>query len=189
MTQKVTAMDIRAATAMAGQVDNVAAFCRTQQISRTTFYKWRRRFVEHGLAGLDEQSRRPQTSPEQTPAAVEDAVLRKRKQLIELGTDHGPQSIVWALQRDGFAAVPSRSTVWRILTRQGAIVPQPQKRPKSATKRFTFTRPNECWQSDWTQWMPTVARWPSPAALMTIPATCPACGRRRDTPPPSWCGR
>ena len=78
MTQKVTAMDIRAATAMAGQVDNVAAFCRAQQISRTTFYKWRRRFVEHGLAGLDEQSRRPETSPEQTPAAVEDAVLRKR---------------------------------------------------------------------------------------------------------------
>jgi hypothetical protein len=27
-----------------------------------------------------------------------------------------------------------------------------QKRPKSATNRFTFARPNECWQSDWTQW-------------------------------------
>ncbi|WP_234806065.1 integrase core domain-containing protein [Mycolicibacterium celeriflavum] len=49
--------------------------------------------------------------------------------------------------------VPSRATVWRILTRHGVIVPQPQKRPKSATKRFCFTRPNECWQSDWTQWM------------------------------------
>src|SRR6185312_10053396 len=73
------------------------------------------------------------------------------KQLIEGGLDHGPQSIVWALQRDG-VGVPSRSTVWRILTRHGVIVAQPQKRPKSATKRFCFTRPNECWQSDWTQW-------------------------------------
>jgi transposase InsO family protein len=42
--------------------------------------------------------------------------------------------------------------MWRILTRHGVITPQPQKRPKSATKRFTFSRPNECWQSDWTQW-------------------------------------
>jgi hypothetical protein len=37
MVQKVTAMDIRTATALVGQVDNVAAFCRSQQISRQTF--------------------------------------------------------------------------------------------------------------------------------------------------------
>ena len=48
MAQKVTAMDIRAATALAGQVDNVAEFCRSQQISRETFYKWRKRFLEQG---------------------------------------------------------------------------------------------------------------------------------------------
>ena len=51
MAQKVTAMDIRAATALAGQVENVAVFCRQQQISRATFYKWRRRFLAEGLAG------------------------------------------------------------------------------------------------------------------------------------------
>jgi hypothetical protein len=38
------------------------------------------------------------------------------------------------------------------LTRHALIVAQPQKRPKSATQRFCFARPNECWQSDWTQW-------------------------------------
>ena len=151
MAQKVTAMDIRAATVFAGQIDNVSQFCRDQQISRQTFYKWRRRFDQNGLAGLQEQSRRPNSSPGQTPAAVEEAVLRQRKQLLEQGLDHGPQSIVWALQRDG-VAMPSRSTVWRILTRHGLIVAQPQKRPKSATKRFCFSRPNECWQSDWTGW-------------------------------------
>ncbi|MFZ0832536.1 MAG: helix-turn-helix domain-containing protein, partial [Mycobacterium sp.] len=116
MAQKVTAMDIRAATALAGQVENVAAFCRRQQISRQTFYKWRRRFGDDGLVGLQEQSRRPFSSPGQTAAAVEEAVLGKRKQLLEQGLDHGPQSIVWALQRDGTPA-PSRSTTWRILTR------------------------------------------------------------------------
>lgn len=151
MAQKVTAMDIRAATALAGQIENVSAFCRSQQISRETFYKWRRRFREQGLVGLAERSRRPLQSPAQTAADVEEVVLRTRKQLIELGRDHGPQSIVWALTRAG-QSVPSRSTVWRILTRHGVIVAQPQKRPKSASTRFCFTRPNECWQSDWTQW-------------------------------------
>jgi transposase InsO family protein len=151
MAQKVTAMDIRAATALAGQVENVAQFCRDQQISRQTFYKWRRRFLSEGLGGLQAQSRRPLSCPGQTPAGVEEIVLRKRTQLRELGVDYGPQSIVWALQREGHTA-PARSTVWRILTRHAAIVPEPQKRPKSATKRFCFSRPNECWQSDWTQW-------------------------------------
>jgi transposase InsO family protein len=151
MAQKVTAMDIRAATALAGQIDNVSQFCRDQQISRQTFYKFRRRFGAQGLAGLQDRSRRPHSSPGQTPAAVEEAVLRKRKQLLEQGRDHGPQSIVWALERDQ-VSVPARATVWRILTRHGAIIAQPQKRPKSATQRFCFTRPNECWQSDWTQW-------------------------------------
>lgn len=152
MAQKVTAMDIRMAVALAGQVENVAAFCREHQISRQTFYKFRTRFDEQGIDGLKDLSRRPLTSPGQTPTEVEDMVVRRRKQLIELGCDHGPQSIVWSLQRDGHTEVPSPSTVWQILTRRGAITPQPQKRPKSATKRFCFARPNECWQSDWTGW-------------------------------------
>lgn len=151
MAQKVTAMDIRMAAALAGQVDNVADFCRREQISRQTFYKYRRRFREGGIDGLQERSRRPLTSPGQTSPEVEDVVVRRRKQLIEQGYYHGAQSIVWSLQREG-VAVPSVSTVWQILTRRGLIIPQPRKRPKSATKRFCFSRPNECWQSDWTGW-------------------------------------
>jgi len=153
MVQKVTAMDIRAATALAGQIDNVAQFCRDQQISRQTFYKFRRRFGEEGLAGLQDRSRRPMSCPGQTSAAVEEVVLRTRKQLLEDGCDHGPQSIQWLLQSNKYPNVPSRSTIWRILTRHGLVTRQPQKRPKSATKRFTFSRSNECWQSDWTQWV------------------------------------
>jgi transposase InsO family protein len=153
MVQKVTAMDIRMAAALAGGVGNVAEFCRREQISRQTFYKFRRRFRDGGIDGLQDRSRRPLTSPGQTSPEVEDVVLRRRKQLLEQGCDHGPQSIVWSLQRDGVVeVVPSPSTVWQILTRRGVITPQPQKRPKSATKRFVFSRPNECWQSDWTGW-------------------------------------
>ncbi|WP_099252229.1 integrase core domain-containing protein, partial [Mycobacterium sp. shizuoka-1] len=103
------------------------------------------------IEGLHELSRRPRSSPGQTTVEVEDLIVLRRKQLVEQGRDHGAQSIVWSLQREGIA-VPAVSTVWQILTRRGAITPQPQKRPKSATKRFCFDRPNECWQSDWTGW-------------------------------------
>lgn len=151
MAQKVTAMDIRMAAALAGQIENVTEFCRRNDFSRETFYKYRRRFREGGIEGLQEQSRRPLTSPGQTPVEVEDLIVLRRKRLIEDGRDHGAQSIVWSLQREG-VVVPSVSTVWQILTRRGAITPQPQKRPKSATKRFVFSRPDECWQSDWTGW-------------------------------------
>src|SRR4029079_17394830 len=109
MAQKVTAMDIRAATALAGQVDNVAEFCRSQQISRETFYKWRKRFLEQGLDGRAERSRRPSSCPGQTPAGVEEAVLRRRKQLLEQGLDHGPQPILWALRRESLHASQSRA--------------------------------------------------------------------------------
>jgi transposase InsO family protein len=152
MAQKVTAMDIRMAAALAGQIDNVAEFCRREQISRQTFYKYRARFHVEGIDGLKDRSRRPVSSPGQTCAEVEELVLRRRKQLLEQGLDHGPQSIQWSLRREGNTALPAPSTIWRILTRHGVITPQPQKRPKSATTRFTFDRPNECWQSDWTEW-------------------------------------
>jgi transposase InsO family protein len=151
MAQKVTAMDIRMAAALAGRIENVSRFCDDNGISRETFYKYRRRFAEAGLEGLAELSRRPLTSPGRTPVEVEELIVVRRLTLIKDGRDHGAQSIVWSLQREG-VRMPSVSTVWQILSRRGLITPQPQKRPKSATKRFAFSRPNECWQSDWTEW-------------------------------------
>jgi transposase InsO family protein len=42
--------------------------------------------------------------------------------------------------------------VWRILKRQGLIVAQPQKRPRSSLIRFEAQLPNEMWQADITAW-------------------------------------
>ncbi|MCP9276998.1 IS481 family transposase [Mycolicibacterium arenosum] len=153
MAQKVTAMDTRALVALVGQVDNVTEFCREHQICTTTFYKLRRRFAVEGWDGLlHDRSRRPLSSPTATDPVVVQAVLDCRLELLGSGLDHGPQSIVWTLRRRGLGGVPSRATVARILSRHGLVVAQPRKRPKSATKRFVFARPNECWQSDWTEW-------------------------------------
>jgi transposase InsO family protein len=48
--------------------------------------------------------------------------------------------------------VPSVSTIWRILKREGLIVPEPQKRPRSSLIRFQAELPNEMWQTDVTHW-------------------------------------
>ena len=55
------------------------------------------------------------------------------------------------LQRTGLQ-VPSVATIWRILTRDGLVTPEPRKRPKRSYLRFQADLPNECWQSDFTHW-------------------------------------
>jgi len=156
MAQKVTAMDVRMATVLVGGVGNVAQFCRQQGISRQTFYKWRARVVEHGVDGLAELSRRPRSCPAATPRVIEDLIVRARKELAGDGADHGPWPIRWSLLADPSLdedRVPSAATIARILARRGLVTPCPAKRPRSSYRRFVAARPNELWQSDWTEWV------------------------------------
>jgi transposase InsO family protein len=152
MAWKVTAMDVRMAAALANGVDDVAAFCRAQGISRQTYYKWKKRFETEGLEGLRDRSRRPGVIPTATPVQIEDAIVRARKELAEAGEFNGPFSIADRLAAEGISPVPSRATIARILARRGQVRPQPRKRPRSSYRRFQAGRPNEMWQSDWTEW-------------------------------------
>jgi len=121
--------------------------CAELGISRQTFYEAERRFAADGVAGLLPRSRRPHSSPNQTPAAVEDLVVAARKELAEQGWDNGADSIAFRLERQGHQ-LPSRATINRILTRRGLVDPQPAKRPRSSWKRFEFAERNGCWQFD-----------------------------------------
>jgi transposase InsO family protein len=141
--------------AVSGGEINVAAFCREVGISRQTFYVWRRRFAEEGLAGLEPRSTAPQTSPGRTPVEVEDLIVELRKGLEEEGLDAGAATIQWHLGRRGLGRVPSEATIWRVLVRRGFVVPAPAKRPKSAWRRFEASAPNELWQTDATKWVIT----------------------------------
>ena len=146
-------MDVRLAAAVLGAVrkGEVAQFCRDHQISRQTFYKYRRQANALGPEGLEQRSRRPIHSPNQTAIEVEERIVRVRKELAEDGLDHGPWSIRMVLAGK-VDVVPSESTIWRILARRGLIVPEPRKRPKVSLRRFVFPRPNDCWQIDATHW-------------------------------------
>ena len=52
----------------------------------------------------------------------------------------------------GVDPVPATSTIWRILSRRGFVIPQPQKRPRSSWRTFCAEQPNERWQADITHW-------------------------------------
>lgn len=62
-----------------------------------------------------------------------------------------PHTIAVHLERRGLPVV-SVTTVWRVLTREGLITPEPRKRPKRSYLRFEADLPNECWQADFTHW-------------------------------------
>src|SRR6185503_2361439 len=53
----------------------VARTCRHFGISRTAFYRWKRRFEVHGEAGQGDRPRTPQSSPRATPREVVSKIL------------------------------------------------------------------------------------------------------------------
>src|ERR1700759_5735606 len=57
----------------------VSHACRHFGISRKTFYKWKKRYDEHGDSGLCDQSRTPQNSPRATPHEVVSKILYLRQ--------------------------------------------------------------------------------------------------------------
>jgi transposase InsO family protein len=130
-----------------------AEVARELGVSPRWVYELCRRFAAEGEAGLEPRSRRPRRSPHGTSEALEDEIVRLRKDLGNLGVDAGAQTIrVHLLRRHGEDAVPSVATIWRVLSRRGFVRPQPQKRPRSSFVRFCAEMPNERWQADITHW-------------------------------------
>ena len=105
------------------------------------------------MAGTRSRSSPPARSRTRTPhpQTTIDAVLALRAQLTADGLDAGPHTLHAHLQRHGLPA-PSVTTIWRILTRAGVVVPEPRKRPRRSYIRFEADLPNECWQADFTHW-------------------------------------
>lgn len=110
-----------------------------------------KRYEQNGLEALTPQTRKPKTSPHQTPQHIIDVILETRYELTEKGFDNGAKSIAWQLSQQQIKP-PSNATIWRILKRHGAILEQPKKRPRSSYIRFQAEQPNETWQSDFTHW-------------------------------------
>jgi len=120
-------------------------------ISRTHLYRLLARFQTDPLDDLEPRPRRPKSNPAATSEEVRSRIISLRQHLAGNGDDAGPVTIAWHLELEGHRP-PSTSTIRRILTTPGLIIPEPKKRPKSSIIRFEAAQPNETWQSDFTHW-------------------------------------
>jgi transposase InsO family protein len=116
--------------------------CRRFGVSRSNGYKWLRRSQAQGAAGLEEQARRPLSSPLQTPPALEAAVLAVRS----AHPAWGGRKIRKVLELDGLDP-PAGSTITAILRRHGRL-DGPGSGQARAWTRFEHEAPNDLWQMD-----------------------------------------
>ena len=122
---------------------SMAELCRRFGISRKTGYKWLGRYVGgNGQASLADASRRPQTSPLRSPAALEEQVVQER----QAHPAWGGRKIAHVLGRDqGVQVAPS--TVTSIL-RQRGLIEAAASVAATPWQRFEHAAPNSLWQMD-----------------------------------------
>src|SRR4026207_1842867 len=115
---------------------NVASTCRHFGISRKTFYKWKRRFAEHGEAGLCDRARTPHRSPRATPPEIVSKLLYLRQHY-----HFGPGKIADYLKRfHGVTLAPS--SVHRLLRKHGMNrLPSSQKGRPHQTRWTRYEKP------------------------------------------------
>jgi putative transposase len=115
-------------------------------VAPKTIYKWVARFEQDGARGLAERSRRPRTSPQQTPQHLCDAIL-------ELQRRHpwGAKKLRKILMaRHPDQPWPSITTFSTILERAGCVRHRPRRRSPSHPGKPSslITAPNLVWSAD-----------------------------------------
>ncbi len=100
----------------AQQLGTVSRACREAGISRTLFYRWKRRLLRYGPDGLRPRPSRPTRWPRQATPALEHAVVA----YALVCPTHGPARIALQLRRPQWGARQvSPSGVYSILCRYG----------------------------------------------------------------------
>jgi transposase InsO family protein len=124
---------------------NVSLTCRYYGITRTAFYRWKRRHAQLGEPGLRDRSSRPRRSPRATSADVVGKIVYLRQHY-----HFGPLKIAMYLRRYHDIAL-SQSGIWRILRRLGlGRLPASQRyvRYRERWKRYEKPEPGHQVQID-----------------------------------------
>jgi transposase InsO family protein len=121
--------------------------CARFGVSRETGYRLVERYLEQGPAGLEERSRRPRTSPNQTAPHIVEALLELRRRHPRWGAKKlipllGKRHRSWDL--------PARTTVFEILNRHGMVPKKRRRRAIGHPGRPTsqILAPNDLWCAD-----------------------------------------
>lgn len=99
----------------AKELGNVSAACREAGISRTLFYRWKKRFIRYGIDGL--HPRRTATRPGR-PVLLDTTKERRIVAMALSWPTWGPQRVSDQLRLEGVIVSPT--TVWRALRRLGS---------------------------------------------------------------------
>ncbi len=100
----------------AARLGNVSEACRRAGVSRTTYYRWLRRYLAYGADGLAPKQGRPARGRARLSQQAEQAVLA----YALAHPTHGPQRIADELAGERYGALAvSRMSVWRLLRRRG----------------------------------------------------------------------
>lgn len=138
-------------TAVVFEGRSQAEVARAYGVSKGWVSKLVARYKSEGEAAFEPRSRRPHTSPRQTPAEVVELIIQIRTDPDREGEDNGPATIAWHLAQHHQINV-SPATISRHLMKAGLVAPEPKKRPKASYHHFEAAMPNECWQSDFTHY-------------------------------------
>lgn len=122
---------------------NVEAVCGRLGIARMTYYRWWKRFLEEGVAGIEDRSRRPLKCPRQTSKKVVEKIKYYRKRY-----HYGPERISDYL-RDNHQMIVCCSTIRRIILREGLILKKYRtKKVNPHKKRYELPWPGQMVQLD-----------------------------------------
>ena len=90
---------------------SITELCAMYGISRKTGYKWIDRYLRQGPAGLEERSRRPRRSPNETSEEIVAAILEARRRHPTLGRQEAAGPAAQAPSAVGRCrAAPPRAT-------------------------------------------------------------------------------
>lgn len=130
----------------------VSAFCKKYGLSRSWFYELLDRARSEGpAAAVSQRSKAPRSSPQRISDQAAGLAVSIRLDLGDQGCYDGPWSVLAAWPANG-PAKPSEATLSRLFRARGLVVPQPQKRPRAAGRRYQRGKPNELWCSDGFEW-------------------------------------
>jgi putative transposase len=130
---------------------NFRALCQEYGISTKTGYKWRERFLRQGLEGMEEESRRPRSSPNQ----LSEGQVCEMVKLKLVHRHWGPRKIRTLYHRRHGQA-PSESSFKRVLEQVGLTQPRRVREGPREGGRLSSGRraqgPNEVWTVDFKGW-------------------------------------
>lgn len=124
---------------------SVTDICKSESISRMTFYRWLKIYQTQGQKGLVKKSTRPKTIHYKLKPDTIETIINIRN-----NTGANEYAIESMLKSRGINV--SHATIYGILKQNDLINGLSKKRKKKTYIRYERDHPNSLWQTDLTNW-------------------------------------